>query len=111
MWVKYARFGFHGFDVRERAVHRGMCRVRLVAKGVEKEHVEALKQRQGTLRNLAVVGKVRGFPETVSEAVAVAVLERHRDELETEECECALPFRQCGTILGIDDCVAPVSKT
>src|SRR6266481_5917277 len=50
-----------------------MGRVRTVAEGIEKKHIEAAEQLHGFVRDVAVIGEIRGRtkPETVYGPLAV----------------------------------------
>ncbi len=61
--------------------------MRLVAQGVQKQHVQAPQHLHGTFRNLAVIGQVRRLAEAEAVDFLLSVQDRHRQEFQAEQVE------------------------
>ena len=61
--------------------------MRLVAKRVEKEHVQAAQLRNRSLRHFAVVGQIRGIFKTETVDFFLAMHHGHRLESQSENVE------------------------
>src|SRR5260370_27409801 len=75
-------------------LNRRMRRMWLVTQSVEKQHIQILQLRQGSLRNVIMVGQIRSRPEAKSINLCVAVNHNHRLKPRTEQIQRALDVFQ-----------------